>query len=169
MTLNCLERLRLQVENIGCTYICNLRLIAKTRKKMKLITRDIDYAMRALACMARSSNEIVTVKDLVAVLRIPRPFLRKILQTLNAHRILKSYKGKKGGFSIAVPIKDVSLFDIIKIFQGDLRLNDHAFKGKMCPNFNMCALKKELDIVEDKLEKELKSITLDVMLRKCDR
>ena len=56
---------------------------------MKLITRDTDYAIRALCFIARFKKKIVSVSELVKVLKIPRPFLRKILQTLNKKRILK--------------------------------------------------------------------------------
>ena len=48
---------------------------------MKLLTRDTDYAVRALLAMA-GKKSIVSVADLVAALKIPGPFLRRILQRL---------------------------------------------------------------------------------------
>ncbi|MCX5702041.1 MAG: hypothetical protein NTW64_03570 [Candidatus Omnitrophica bacterium] len=44
---------------------------------MKLITRDTDYAIRALCYIAKNKNEIISVRELVTKLKIPRPFLRK--------------------------------------------------------------------------------------------
>ena len=64
---------------------------------MKLITRDTDYAIRALCCIAKRKETIISVDKLVKQLRIPRPFSRKILQTLNKRKILRSYKGTSGG------------------------------------------------------------------------
>ena len=64
---------------------------------MKLITKDTDYALKALCYIAKSSKEIISVKELVKCLDVPNPFLRKVLQVLNRHKLLRSYKGKGGG------------------------------------------------------------------------
>ena len=50
---------------------------------MKLITRDTDYAIRALCCIAGSGKKELSVRDLTDRLAMQRPFLRKILQKLN--------------------------------------------------------------------------------------
>ena len=55
---------------------------------MKLITKDTDYAVRAIMYIAGSDKKIVSTAELMENLRLPRPFLRKILQVLVKHRIL---------------------------------------------------------------------------------
>lgn len=131
---------------------------------MKLITRDTDYALRALCFIARHRKEIVSVRELVKKLKIPKPFLRKILQILNKKRILKSYKGKGGGFLLAVPASKIFLVDLIEIFQGPLRLNECFFKKMACPNTKTCGLKKKIDNIERYVIRELNSITLTSLL-----
>ena len=72
---------------------------------MKLITRNTDYALRALCYISKNKN-IVTVNELVKKLKVPRSFMRKILQRLNKRRILVSFKGQGGGFKLrALPEK----------------------------------------------------------------
>jgi len=127
---------------------------------MKLITRDTDYAIRALSCIAASGKRAVSVNDLAKELAIPRPFLRKILQALNRENLLKSYKGKGGGFRLVADPAKVTVFDIIEIFQGPFRLNEHLFKGRMCPRIKGCKLKKRIDSIEGQVIKELKNITI---------
>ena len=68
---------------------------------MKLINRDTDYAVRALSYILRRKDKIVTAAELVRELDMPRPFLRKILQSLNKNGFLKSQRGKGGGFILA--------------------------------------------------------------------
>ena len=58
---------------------------------MKLITRDTDYAIRALSCIAADKEKVYTVTELTKSLDVPRPFLRKILQILNHKGLLKSH------------------------------------------------------------------------------
>lgn len=131
---------------------------------MKLITRDTDYALRALCFIASDKERIISVAELVRELKIPRPFLRKVLQALNRKKILKSHKGKGGGFLLAAPAPKIFLADLMEIFQGPLRLNECFFKKMACPDRKTCALKKKIDRIEKYVIKELNSINLASLL-----
>ncbi|MDP2924484.1 MAG: Rrf2 family transcriptional regulator [Candidatus Omnitrophota bacterium] len=131
---------------------------------MKLITRDTDYALRAVCFIAKCKNTKISVADLVRELKMPRPFLRKILQTLGMRGILKSSKGKGGGFLLAKPGSDIFLTDLIKIFQGPLKLNECLFKKMQCPNIRRCALRRKLDAIEQYVVKKLENITVASLL-----
>ena len=132
---------------------------------MKLITRDTDYAIRALCSMACSKKEMISADELVNKIKIPRPFLRKILQILNKNRIIKSYKGKGGGFVLQIDPKKITLIDLIEIFQGQIKLGEHLFKKRKCPNIKTCSLRKKLDGIEQLVIKELESITIASLLK----
>ncbi|MCL5408532.1 MAG: Rrf2 family transcriptional regulator [Candidatus Omnitrophica bacterium] len=134
--------------------------------KGKLITRDTDYAVRALCFMAINEEEIMPVDKLVEELKIPRPFLRKIMQMLNKKGILHSYKGKGGGFALSVSPDRIFLTDLIEVFQGPLKLNECIFKKNICPNINTCPLKKRIDKIEDYIKTQLQSISLHSLLEK---
>lgn len=127
---------------------------------MKLITRDTDYAVRAVCFIAQHDKEIVSASDLVKNLKIPRPFLRKVLQRLNKAKVLISHRGKEGGFLLAKSTNRIFLVDLINIFQGPLQLNECLFKKKICPNRNLCRLKKKIDTIERHVTSKLKEITL---------
>lgn len=131
---------------------------------MKLITRDTDYAIRALCFIAKCGKEIVPVSELNRNLRIPGPFLRKILQILNKKRLLRSYKGKGGGFMLALAPNKIFLADLIEIFQGSLKLNECIFKKRICPDRKTCKLKKRIDNIQKQVISELKDITLASLL-----
>jgi len=132
---------------------------------MSLITRDIDYAIRAVCCITKRKEGVYSVAEIAKYLKIPRPFLRKILQVLNRGNVVRSYKGKGGGFKLAVKPNTISLFDIITSFQGPIRLNDHTFRRKACPHLRRCNIKKKLDRVEKIMVSELKAITIEDIIR----
>ena len=131
---------------------------------MKLITRDTDYAARALCFIAESKERIVPVSTLVNKLRMPRPFLRQILQVLNKKGILKSYKGLGGGFQLAISPKQIFLVDLIRIFQGPLKLNECIFKKKICPSKNTCSLRARINTIEKEVILDLGSISIASLL-----
>lgn len=135
---------------------------------MKLITRDTDYAVRALcySALCADRNKKISAGEIVRELKIPRPFLRKILQQLNKKGILRSYKGKGGGFELALPPEKLYLTELIKIFQGPLKLNECFFKNKVCPDISTCCLSEKIGEIENYVIKELKGITIALLLKK---
>ena len=133
---------------------------------MKLITRNTDYAVRALCCIAEQKQEVISADQLVKSLEMPRPFLRKILQILNKEGLLNSSKGKGGGFALAVSPGKITVTDLMKIFQGPLKLNECTFKKKVCSNVKDCPLKKKIDEIEKEVILRLKAITLESLLIK---
>ncbi|MDP3730054.1 MAG: Rrf2 family transcriptional regulator [Candidatus Omnitrophota bacterium] len=132
---------------------------------MKLISRNTDYAIRALCYMAAREKDTLSVTELVEALRIPRPFLRKILQALNKKGILKSRKGMDGGFSLARKSDKIYLVDLIEAFQGPLKLNECLFKKKVCPDRNSCWLKSKIDSIERYVVSELKPVSIKTILK----
>ena len=133
---------------------------------MKLITKNTDYAIRALCTMAENNNDkkISSVSELVKVLKIPRPFLRKILQILHKKKILDSYKGQGGGFSLAIAPDKIFVVKLMEIFQGPLKLNNCSFIKDICPDVNSCRLRRKIDTIERHLLSELKSTTITSLL-----
>ncbi len=127
---------------------------------MNLIARNTDYAIRSLSFIAKHSKEVVSVRDLVRELRIPRPFLRKILQDLSSAGILNSFKGKGGGFRLAKMPGKISLTEVIETFQGPIKLQEHFFKKGTCKNMKTCVLKKRLDAIEKDVIVKLSAISI---------
>ncbi len=132
---------------------------------MKLITRDSDYAIRAISCIAATKG-LTSVRYLSQKLELPYPFLRKILQALTQGGLLFSIKGRGGGFKLAKPAKKISILEVSRVFQGKFILTEHTFKGKICPRFKVCKLKKQLDAIEKDLMFKLKKISIDSIIEK---
>ncbi|MFA5310744.1 MAG: Rrf2 family transcriptional regulator [Candidatus Omnitrophota bacterium] len=131
---------------------------------MKLITRNTDYALRAICFIAESGKEVVSVSSLFEALGVPRPFLRKILQILHNHGVLKSWRGKSGGFSLLRGPKTIFLWDIMRIFQGRFCLNECFLRKRLCPNIKKCILRGKINRIEKYVFSELKEITIDCLL-----
>ncbi|MCM8778901.1 MAG: Rrf2 family transcriptional regulator [Candidatus Omnitrophica bacterium] len=132
---------------------------------MKLITRNTDYALRALCFMAKDKKgRVFSVTDLSRKLKIPHPFLRRIFQVLDKKGILKSYKGRKGGFILKQNPENIFLWDLIKIFQGEPDLEECFFKNRLCPDIRRCLLRKKLLEMENYIVSQLKSLTVNSLL-----
>jgi len=131
---------------------------------MKLITRNTDYALRAI-CYIAKQKKVVTVVELVKVLGVPRPFLRKILQQLSKNKVLESYKGQNGGFKLSLLPKEIFIVQIIRIFQGELSLNECFLKKDICPNKGKCVLRKKISRIENNVLRQLKEINIASLIK----
>jgi len=132
---------------------------------MKLITRDTDYAIRALCFIAKKKRRI-SAQELVEELKIPRPFLRKILQALNKEGVLNSHKGQGGGFDLAITPSKISLLSLVRIFQGPLTLNVCTFRKKICPGTKLCKVRKKIDEIQEYVSGELGGVTIESLIKK---
>ena len=132
---------------------------------MKLITREIDYAVRALKYMAEKDVEKVQVTELEERLGVTRPMLRKIMQELAKCGIVISYKGKNGGFSLNKKPGDIHLIDLVEIFQGKFSMNECILNKDICPNRDSCILKNKVEAIEADVKFRLESINLKSLMK----
>ena len=133
--------------------------------RMRLISRNTDYAVRAVCYIAGQKEKIVSAADLVKAINIPRPFLRKILQALSKQGILVSYKGKDGGFMLGRSADKIYLSELAQVFQGVFSLNECTFKKALCPNRKRCFLKRKIDDIEGHVYSQLRAITIESILK----
>jgi Rrf2 family protein len=131
---------------------------------MKLITRDTDYALRSVCFIAQHDKEVVSVAALVSELNIPKPFLRRLLQQLGRSGVLVSSKGQGGGFRLGKPASKIHLTELMRIFQGPIKINECFLKRSECPNVRVCPLKKKIDELEAGVIKGLSKITVATLL-----
>jgi Rrf2 family transcriptional regulator, iron-sulfur cluster assembly transcription factor len=86
-----------------------------------MLSNTCKYAIRAVIYLAINSDDkckSVGIKKISDDLKLPAPFLGKILQSLVKSKILASCKGPNGGFSLARPAKEIKLFDVVEAIDG---------------------------------------------------
>jgi len=95
---------------------------------MKLTSRS-EYALLALLYLARQSTDrFVTVDTIARAQGIPPKFLEQILLTLKRSRYVRSSKGQRGGYALALPAEKISLAEIIRLFDGALAPTESVSK-----------------------------------------
>ncbi len=92
---------------------------------MKLSVK-VDYACRVLAQMARhyGTDELAHIETLAKAEAVPQNYLVQILTELRNGGLITSRRGKQGGYTLARAPQDITLYDILKLIEGDvLELN----------------------------------------------
>lgn len=106
-----------------------------------IFSRPCEYALQAVLYLAlQPPEQMTTIKDLAKKLDIPSPFLAKILQNLSRQGLLASLKGPSGGFTLAMPAKDITLLRIVEAIDGKDLFEKCALGFPECSVKNPCAV-----------------------------
>ena len=88
---------------------------------MKLSVK-VDYACRVLVQLARrhGHEELAHIEELAKAEAVPANYLVQILSELRNGGLILSRRGKQGGYALARPAAEISLFDIVSLIEGDV-------------------------------------------------
>lgn len=107
------------------------------------------------------SGTLAQIDHLAQTEAVPANFLAQILCTLRAHGLILSRRGNLGGFTLARPPEEISLYDILEAVEGGclhLSGNFHGRSGRR--------LKQIWGEIEVALAEKTKSYTLDQLATK---
>ncbi|HRY98413.1 MAG TPA: Rrf2 family transcriptional regulator [Bacteroidales bacterium] len=105
-----------------------------------MLTKTTEYAIRALIFIqARNlKGERPRLPEIAEGSNAPVHYIGKILQTLVRHRLLASAKGPGGGFFFAKNVPSISLFDVIRLMEGEAFFHRCGFGLNNCSVENPC-------------------------------
>jgi len=127
-----------------------------------LITRASEYAILSLILLSKSQKPQDS-ESLAHELSISKSFLAKILQALAKQKILKSYKGVNGGFTLATPANNITMLEIMSCVEGKApAVFDCASSIKDCPSeqASICSIWPFLNKLQGKIDSFLAELTL---------
>lgn len=88
------------------------------RDKM-IYSTPVAYALRGLALLAeRAGPRVLMLEQITAGTALPREFLAKLFHQLVKSGILKSSKGRGGGFALGRACHEITLMQIVEAIDG---------------------------------------------------
>jgi Rrf2 family protein len=126
---------------------------------MAIITRETDYAFRALAHLAGEEG-FVPVSGLSEAVGVPELFLRKIMQRLHGSGFVASRQGPFGGYRLQGDPAKVTLLDVVEATQGPLVMNECFAAPEVCAGTDTCPLRARLQRMQDDLTEQLAAMSL---------
>ena len=95
-----------------------------------------EYGVRAMIQLATTApGVVVRTDDLAHAQGIPAQFLVDILSDLRADRLVRSHRGREGGYELARPAEQISIADVLRCIDGplasvrDIGLGDLPYSG----------------------------------------
>ncbi len=85
------------------------------------LTYKTEYALLALIYLARKSGaNSVLAQEISEAQQIPKKFLQQIFSQLKQARYINAVRGKNGGYRLAKEPKDITVAEIVRLFDGPL-------------------------------------------------
>lgn len=140
-----------------------------------MISQKARYALRALLVLtARGGESPMLISDIAESAKIPRKFLEQILLELKKPGIVRSHRGRSGGYSLGRPAKDISFADVLRVTDGPLALSPCVSvmayrKCDDCFDEAVCAIRKALLVARDATAEILESRSLAAAAQQMKR
>jgi Rrf2 family protein len=120
-----------------------------------------EYAMRGLSELAlRGTDDLVLLDTLIEGTDLPRDFLAKVFQKLVHSGILRSTKGRRGGFALMRPQHQITLMQITEAIEGPQRLDRCVIGLEACHDHMPCAQHDLYKPIRQRLKDYLSTTTL---------
>ena len=88
---------------------------------MLTISSKSRYGITSLLALAEFYNSgLLQIKDIASRCDIPHQYLEQIFNRLGKTGIIKSTRGKKGGYELAKPPEQITVLHIVNALEGDI-------------------------------------------------
>jgi Rrf2 family protein len=89
------------------------------------ISKKLDYSLIVLVHLAAApKGTLLSARDIAHSYGLPLPITAGLLKTLARHDIIRSIRGARGGYVLAVPADKLPLSRVIEAIEGPLELAD---------------------------------------------
>ena len=128
------------------------------------LNRLTDYAVVALAQMARQPARMRTATDLAQESGVPPPTVAKMLKALASDGVLSSRRGASGGYTLARDPESINMAEIIGALEGPISLTACVDGAEgVCGVEAICPMRGNWNKVNAAIRAALESVSLSDM------
>ena len=131
------------------------------------ITRQADYAVRAILHLARAGNTRRSATSVIAKEQnIPPSFLAKIISQLSIAGLLHTSRGARGGVTLARDPGAINLLEVVEAIDGPIQLNECVANNGACTFEENCPIRPVWCEAQEELVQRLRNTNFADMLLK---
>jgi len=137
-----------------------------------IYTDSSKYAIRAMIYLAANCKDgaPIAAGEIAEAEGIPPFYLAKILQDLTRATLLKSARGRGGGFRLTNPPEEVSVYEIVQAAENIGRLTEECILGiEVCSDDVPCPLHSTWGEFRDSFLTSLKELSIADMALEMQR
>ncbi len=126
-----------------------------------IFSHSTEYAIRAITFLAQQpAGTVFGAREIARAEKIPMPFLWKILQRLVRQRIVRSFKGLRGGYELARPADQITLQDLLAATDGEQTVGRCVLGLSQCDENAPCPLHDQWKDIRGQITNLLEQTTV---------
>lgn len=130
------------------------------------LSRMADYGVILMVQLARAPEQVTTATELTESTALPGPTVSKLLKQLSRAGLLDSQRGTNGGYTLSLPVNEISVADIVSALDGPIALTEcMTADGAVCEIEALCPTRSNWRQINDALVGALDSVSLAEMAR----
>ncbi len=131
---------------------------------MKLSTKS-RYGLRVLLQIAIDSknDHVVTGREIAESQEISEPYLEQIMIPLKNYGAVSTVRGCRGGYRLKKDAAEISVLDVIELFEGELSLVRCHDGHSSCPRCKFCSASAVWKELSETLREKARSITIAML------
>jgi Rrf2 family protein len=135
-----------------------------------MLSKTSEYAIRALVYIYIQNQEGKRpgYKEIAKKIDSPEQFTAKVLQNLARAELVSSMKGRGGGFFFVAALAPLTLYEVIRVIEGEKFFSKCGFGLKLCDCETPCPLHEDYSPVRDGFYKLVKSRTIQSLADKVN-
>jgi Rrf2 family nitric oxide-sensitive transcriptional repressor len=103
-----------------------------------MLSQTAEYALRAVVTLAQNDAGGKTTQEIARESQVPLDYLCKVLNSLARAGILRAQRGRRGGFTLALPAERMTVLDVVNAVDPIRRIRScplqlDAHKVRLCP------------------------------------
>jgi len=130
-----------------------------------LFSKACEYGIRAMLFLAsQEDDKPVRVREIAETLKIPIPFLSKIVHSLSRNELIHSQKGPGGGVTLAKAPSQITLLQVVEVIDGLDLFRACALGLPHCSDDFPCPLHGQWGGLRAEIQEMLTHRTLDQII-----
>ncbi len=135
-----------------------------------MLTQRTRYSMLAMVRLAKEYGKgPLMTNEIAKSERIPKRFLESILLELKNNGYLSSKLGKNGGYSLVKAPKDITLLEIVRLFEGSIALlkctsEKYYEPCEHCKDEQTCLIREPFRDIREYTYQKLAHTSLDMLV-----
>lgn len=131
------------------------------------INAKMHYGLKTMIELAMNAGETGMLQKELAVNQcMPNKFLDSVIHALKVAGLVVNVGGRKSGYRLARPAVEITVYDIYRAFEPELRIHFCLAGYESCPRTQSCASRLFLCEFNEKMEEYMKSSTIDELAAK---
>jgi FeS assembly SUF system regulator len=127
---------------------------------MLRMSKLTDYGTVVMTYLARHQDQVCTAPEIASSFFLGVPTVSKILKALAKAGLVVSYRGVKGGYTLARSAEEISVAQIIDALEGPISFTECSDVSGLCVQEPVCSIRGSWQRINHIIRDALERVTL---------